>query len=232
MQDEEPVKKVVCGDHDYLELLVKVKEEKEDPDEMENDDEVAIIPKSKIKIEPPDDASNDTSSIEKDKQFFNLSQLAEVSLAMEGRSEDKALTQKVRAALARSKVDVAASLMLPKVPLPPAVVAAATAANNNNNSNSSNSNLGARTMQIVLPDNASHIIICTNNNGVAGRLEIANGSRNPISDSNSNSSNNNKVSNSLNTSPSGEGHICSDCGKRYSTSSNLARHKQTHRYML
>lgn len=24
-------------------------------------------------------------------------------------------------------------------------------------------------------------------------------------------------------------HICPDCGKRYSTSSNLARHRQTHR---
>lgn len=31
------------------------------------------------------------------------------------------------------------------------------------------------------------------------------------------------------TSPNGEIHICADCGKRYSTSSNLTRHRQTHR---
>ena len=32
-----------------------------------------------------------------------------------------------------------------------------------------------------------------------------------------------------NNSHSGDGHECPDCGKRYSTSSNLARHRQTHR---
>lgn len=31
------------------------------------------------------------------------------------------------------------------------------------------------------------------------------------------------------TSPGSDNHICPDCGKRYSTSSNLARHRQTHR---
>ncbi len=36
-------------------------------------------------------------------------------------------------------------------------------------------------------------------------------------------------SNSDNNSHSGDGHECPDCGKRYSTSSNLARHRQTHR---
>ena len=29
----------------------------------------------------------------------------------------------------------------------------------------------------------------------------------------------------------GDNHVCPDCGKRYSTSSNLARHRQTHRSM-
>lgn len=36
-------------------------------------------------------------------------------------------------------------------------------------------------------------------------------------------------SGSDNNSHSGDGHECPDCGKRYSTSSNLARHRQTHR---
>ncbi|XP_025017226.1 protein snail homolog Sna isoform X2 [Tetranychus urticae] len=31
------------------------------------------------------------------------------------------------------------------------------------------------------------------------------------------------------SSPSSDNHVCIDCGKRYSTSSNLARHRQTHR---
>ena len=53
---------VVRADHDYLELLVKVKDEDPDPD--------------------PDP---DPDQVEKD-QFFNLTQLAEVSLAMEGKT--------------------------------------------------------------------------------------------------------------------------------------------------
>ncbi len=144
------------------------------------------------------------------------------SLAMEGRSEDAALTAKVREAVARAR----ALPLLPKVPLPPGAVKGP------HNSNK-------RTMQIELPDNASHIIICTNNNGVAGRVEVNRGkaaaaaaakkartveARRPTPED----------KDPVESDPNkgvlgGEGHICTDCGKRYSTSSNLARHKQTHR---
>ena len=46
----------------------------------------------------------------------------------------------------------------------------------------------------------------------------------------SNCSSSSSISSSSMTSPGmNEPHVCIDCGKRYSTSSNLARHRQTHR---
>jgi len=160
------VKKVLSEDHDYLELMVKVKEEvNEEEDEQEQ--HLVQTPLA---------------------DFSALSRLAEISLAVEGRSEDADLNERVRLHQRQQQQEDEANVTLPVV--------------------------GGRTMQIVLPEDATHIIVCTkNNNG-----KKADKARKMAS---------NKIKSAA--SESEEGHICSDCGKRYSTSSNLARHKQTHR---
>ena len=181
---EPEVCRVVKADHDYLELMVKVKEEIKEEEEQE---EVISDPESKSQI------SN---------EFFNLAQLADVSLAAEGKSEDKVLSEQIRRA--REATHNKPPLFIP-------------IGNPIHNANASS--VGPRTMQIVVPDNASHIIICTNNN---------NGSSNGIVSPNATSEV--KVSR-----PGGHKkskphtYNCIDCGKKYSTSSNLARHRQTHR---
>ena len=124
---------VVRADHDYLELTVNVKVEK--PELVDDDDEG----EEEEEVSPP--------IVQED--FFNLSQLAEVSLAAEGRIDDVNLSERIQ----KARLDQGKRKML----------------------------------QLAQ---------------VASR-EKTNGVNN--------------------------GYTCSDCGKAYSTSSNLARHKQTHR---
>ena len=100
-----------------------------------------------------------------------------------------------------------------------------------------------RTMQITLPENATHIVICTASNE---RKEIQLPRFTPINPTKpqqhqvqqvpkkkphitgQNPDDPPKIVANKKTSSKLE-HSCSECGKKYSTSSNLARHKQTHR---
>ncbi|XP_059087543.1 zinc finger and SCAN domain-containing protein 2-like [Tigriopus californicus] len=149
---------MVRADHDYIDLLVDVK------------DETAEI--------------NTNNNNNNNNDLFNLNQLAEVSLAEEGKLEDDILAAKIQ------EVRI-------KQANPPTT----------------------RTMKIVVPENASHIIICTKDNpdGDHKVLDLAKVGKVRRSSSKSNPP------------VVGGEFVCSDCGKKYSTSSNLARHKQTHR---
>lgn len=169
---------LVRADHDYLELLVKVKEEVEDLEEEEEDDA------DDAEIDKEDEAKSD---------LFNLAQLAEVSLAAEGRSENQALADMIKEARQRRQQQQQTANVHPSTPTS-----------------------GSRMMQIVVPENASHIIICTsnakneaNNNGLSS--EGVKRGRKALQRQN---------------------YKCLECGKSYSTSSNLARHRQTHRSEL
>lgn len=79
--------KVIRADHDYIELLVKVKSE-----EVSDDEEEEIVPEVPIDIKE--------EVIEND-IFDNLSTLAEVSLATAGQLEDKSLKRKIDQARAK-----------------------------------------------------------------------------------------------------------------------------------
>ena len=99
-----------------------------------------------------------------------------------------------------------------------------------------------RTMQITLPENATHIVICTASNE---RKEIQLPRFAPINPSKQQQQHQQQVlkKKPLTTVQNSESsrivvnkktnskleHSCCECGKKYSTSSNLARHKQTHR---
>ncbi len=193
-------KVTTCGDHDYLELNVKVKVE-EDDDEMEEKEA------EQITTGPDESINYVTNALGPTQEFFNLAQLAEVTLAMEGQSEDPYLTARVQEVARRQRMPTKWPASLPTAP---------TLSQQQNPQAG-----GTRTMQIVVPENASHIIICTNEGNKSGSSNITNGR---------------DVGQRLGNHDRGrmskplQGYTCSDCGKKYSTSSNLARHRQTHRY--
>eukprot|EP00095_Tigriopus_kingsejongensis_P007215 maker-scaffold1268_size51707-snap-gene-0.17 protein:Tk07215 transcript:maker-scaffold1268_size51707-snap-gene-0.17-mRNA-1 annotation:"transcriptional repressor scratch" len=186
-----PVLETVRADHDYIDLLVDV-----------NDD--STISESAC---PCPSLTNNNGDL------FNLHQLAEVSLAEEGKLVDEDLAAKIHQVrsqqheinLIKSHTD---NMLLPS---------------------------SKRTMKIVLPDNASHIIICSKGNPREQRvLDLAQ----VTSSSNAHEDETQEFLSDSPTSPSPvypsspSDFVCTDCGKKYSTSSNLARHRQTHRVTL
>lgn len=82
--------RVIRADHDYIELLVKVKVE-----ETSSDEEEEIAP------EVPIDIKEEVVEADKSSMFDNLSTLAEVSLATAGQLEDKSLKRKIDQARAK-----------------------------------------------------------------------------------------------------------------------------------
>ena len=145
---QEVIEEVVRADHDYLEMMVAVKEEKPDEVTFEDEDE-------EEEVSPP--------IVEDGEKFFNLSQLAEVSLAAEGRLEDKSLSDEIKKARATQASKRSMTTTTPKM------------------------------LQLAE-------IVCGNDESALKSM-----------------------------SPCSSSYTCGDCGKKYSTSSNLARHKQTHR---
>ena len=234
--------KVCSPDHDYIELMVKVKEE--DESDCVVDDLLKEIKESKfLKTKKRTPRKKKFAKQIADPQihpdpFFNLSQLAEVSLAMEGRSEDQDLNQRVQQAAARAaKATEPSARPIPAIlasltpqPLPGSVVLPQQPMPLPDVSRPG----GQRTMQIVLPDNASHIIICTNNNQSENVISspVTPVGTPALSPANKEKS---EASDLINPPAKNKGqqqYTCNECGKKYSTSSNLARHRQTHRYNI
>jgi len=243
--------RVIRADHDYIELLVNVKSES-DSNMSELDEEPELVPEAPL---PPvqikeevitEDTDNSSQSM-----FDNLATLADVMLASAGQLEDKSLKRKID--LARAKISQTILPITPEMS-------------------------SKRTMQITLPENTTHIVICTSGDakdpsskslvgnvtatsvvGLGGsnsrnRSEIS--IRNLVKTNNNNNSegggggsisNSNKkdlsrIKAAATNNVTGDGtaasgkaesgkqeYECAECGKTYSTSSNLARHKQTHR---
>ena len=159
--------KVCSPDHDYIELMVKVKEEDESDcvvDDLLKETKESKFLKTKKRTPRKKKFAKQIADpqIQPD-PFFNLSQLAEVSLAMEGRSEDQDLNQRVQQAAARAaKATEPSARPIPAIlasltpqPLPGSVVLPQQPMPLPDVSRPG----GQRTMQIVLPDNASHIIM-------------------------------------------------------------------------
>ena len=92
---------VIRADHDYIELLVKVKAEEESEEEMLEEIPEEIDIKEEI-IEPATTAS----SVKNPEMFDNLATLAEVSLAtagLPGQLVDKSLKREIDQARAKIK---------------------------------------------------------------------------------------------------------------------------------
>lgn len=100
--------RVIRADHDYIELLVKVKSEEDsesDSDsESENEEKIGPLPPIDIKeevIAPDEDIFGTQKKPSSSSMFDNLSTLAEVSLASAGQLEDKSLKRKIDQARAK-----------------------------------------------------------------------------------------------------------------------------------
>ena len=185
----------VLNEHDYI--LANIKTEKEEDDE---DDE--------------DDASDDP---EKSDQWFNLSQLADVSTST-------AVTQVDESSLQAARTLAELSLM-------------------GRNRKEEETKLTDRPMSICVPNNATKIIICTsaeqNQNGTllspsGMMITTPNMIITPYNSPSFMASMDGLKLPDLRKSQSMDDqgrtrYTCVVCGKHYSTSSNLARHRQTHR---
>ena len=206
---------VVRADHDYIDLMVdavkrEVIQDEDDkiPQLLEgvanegNEREASESDDDDISIDDffdSDDITDDQEEEEEEEEesapppsgtgeFFNLSQLADVSLAAEGRLfENHPLSKKVKQLRAEKSGDGGGF---------------------GSRSHPSHQRQ-QRLMQIAIPENASHIIICTND----GDKVRNNNNGRPVSKRRHRR----------------DDYTCQDCGKKYSTSSNLARHRQTHR---
>ena len=88
---------VIRADHDYIELLVKVKAEEESEEEQEIPEEVGDHLDIKEEV-----IEHETEKPEVD-MFDNLATLAEVSLATAGRLVDKSLKREIDQARAKIK---------------------------------------------------------------------------------------------------------------------------------
>ena len=169
--------KLVRADHDYIELLVDVKEEPED----EGEDQAA---------EP--------------EEFHSLSTLAEVSMATAGHQIAPGLQEEIFRARQNWK------------PQQQCTTAAASATAHQDTP------VRLRKVELTVPENTTHIVICTSkdmknaNNNISVDLAKPFPSKEPSPK---------KPNRQLEK----HDYICGECGKKYSTSSNLARHRQTHR---
>ena len=78
-----------------------------------------------------------------------------------------------------------------------------------------------RKVELTLPENTTHIVICTSDklNTSTNNNNIAIGVTNKFT----------SESKPLTKKVKNNDYKCAECGKKYSTSSNLARHRQTHR---
>ena len=93
---------VIRADHDYIELLVKVKAEEPDDEEeqqLKQRQEGMMIPEVPIDIK--EEVVDHDSIDSKNTIFDNLATLAEVSLASAGQLEDKGLKRKIDQARAK-----------------------------------------------------------------------------------------------------------------------------------
>lgn len=169
---------MVRADHDYIELLVDVKEEPIDPEDEE--EEQAISPQEE----------------EEEHEFHSLSTLAEVSMATAGHQIAPGLQEEIFRA--RQNWKPQQNLMPEPVRL--------------------------RKVELTVPENTTHIVICTSKDVKSANNNISVDLATPVGPFTKE-----QQPKKLAKQPEKHDYICAECGKKYSTSSNLARHRQTHR---